>query len=327
MEQPKGTSYISGHVQPIAERLHIVTAVFNLDRSRARYAHYHAFSDHMEASGAVLHTIELALGDRAFEVTDPSNPLHIQIRTNQEMWFKENLLNIAARRFDSKYLGFADADFHFTRPDWAYETLHQLQRYPAVQMFESYTTLDADFRRENTMPSYMAAWRQGKRPTADGTGWLGATGGAWAFRRDAFEAIGGLLETEIVGSADWHMMFAVLGIEDPYVKKDMVSAGYRTALTAWAEKAKMLQGRIGCVNNHAIHYWHGPINKRGYETRWQILTKYSFDPETDLTRTPQGLLQFTGNKPEMENEIIAYLEGRGENSDELSPGTSAGPYK
>jgi len=35
-----------------------------------------------------------------------------------------------------------------------------------------------------------------------------------------------------------------------------------------------------------------------------------------LVRDSQGLWQFAGNKPEMENEIIAYMEGR---CDDVAP--------
>ena len=47
-------------------------------------------------------------------------------------------------------------------------------------------------------------------------------------------------------------------------------------------------------------------------------------------RDPQGLWQFTGNKPEMENEIIAYLEGRGDDVIPAAPRAAspapAAPY-
>jgi hypothetical protein len=318
-------SHFAPHVQPIAHPLHVISAVFNPDRYRTRYAHYRAFRDHMRDSGVILHTVELAFGDRAFEVTDASNSLDIQLRTKQEMWFKENLQNIGALRLppDAKYIAFIDADFHMTRPDWAYETLHLLQRYPAIQLFSSYSTLGASFRHEGAVPSFMRAWRDGKRPDPKGTGWLGATGGAWAYTREAFDALGGLLDFAIVGSADWHMIFALLGIEDPYIRKKMVSDGYCKELEQWAIRAAALKARIGCLENHAIHYYHGPYSQRGYETRWTILTRNNFDPSKDLVRTPQGLLQFTGNKPEMENEIISYMEGRGD--DVIPPHSPAAP--
>jgi hypothetical protein len=320
-------SNISPHVQPIAANLHVIAAIFNPDRFRSRYVHYRCFAESMQSAGVTLHTVELAYGSRAFEVTEAGNPLHVQLRTSQDMWYKENLQNIGARSCppEARYFAFIDADMAMTRPDWVYESLHLMQRYPVVQLFSTYSTLGPAFKHENTMPSFMGAWHAGKRPAADGTGWLGATGGAWSMTRSAFQTLGGLLDSEPVGSADWHMIFALLGLEDPYVRKQMVSPGYCAALQEWAKRAALLNGRIGVMDNHAIHYYHGPVNQRGYGTRWQILTKYKFDPTTDLVKDPQGLWQFTGNKPQMENEIIAYLEGRGDDVIPPTPPVLPGP--
>jgi hypothetical protein len=102
----------------------------------------------------------------------------------------------------------------------------------------------------------------------------------------------------------------------------LVSEGFCAALRHWAARAGLLNGRIGCLNNHAMHYYHGPICQRGYDTRWRIMTKYNFDPFTDLVRDSQGLWQFAGNKPDMENEIIAYMERR---CDDVAPPAPAPP--
>jgi hypothetical protein len=289
-----------------------VTAIFNPDRYRTRYSHYRAFAEHMLDSGVVLHTVELAYGDRAFEVTEPGNALHVQLRTRDDMWYKENLQNIAVVRMlpECKYLAFIDADIVMTRRDWAYEAVHLMQRYPVVQLFSSMSGLAADFSHDTVIPSYMAAWRSGARPVAGASGWLGATGGAWAMTREAYDTLGGLLDTEIVGSADWHMVFGLLQIEDPSVHHGWMTPEHCATISHWAAGARALNARVGCVANHAVHYYHGPYNQRGYDTRGAILTRHKFDPATDLVRNAQGLLQFAGNKPQMQNEIIAYLEAR-----------------
>jgi len=307
------SSPVAPHVAPIAEPAHVITTIFNPDMYRTRYAHYEAFAEHMKASGVILHTVELALGSRAFQVTSASNPLHIQLRTRDDMWYKENLQNIAWLRLppDVKYVFMIDADFHMTRVDWVYAALHLLQRYPVIQLYSSYSTLRADFRHQAVMSSFMGEWTNGVRPEPSGTGWLGATGGAWGYTVEALKTLNGMLETEIVGSADWYMVYALLGVKNPR-SEAMSTPGCLKALQKWSAGAAKLNGRIGCLGNHAVHYFHGPYSQRGYETRWQILVKNQFDPDTDLIRDAQGLLHFAGNKPEMENEIISYFESRGD---------------
>jgi hypothetical protein len=42
--------------------------------------------------------VELAFGNRPFEVTDPDNPRHVQVRSGHELWHKENLVNLGVAR-------------------------------------------------------------------------------------------------------------------------------------------------------------------------------------------------------------------------------------
>ncbi len=123
----------------IPEQLHVVTAIANPARFHSRWALYRDFERHVLATGATLTTVEVAFGERKHEVTEAGNPRHIQLRTSHELWLKENLLNIGISRLPSapeaRYIAWVDADIQFTRPDWAVETIHQLQHYDIVQMF------------------------------------------------------------------------------------------------------------------------------------------------------------------------------------------------
>jgi hypothetical protein len=125
------------HVTPITAPLYVVTAVTNPFRYYARTKLYQAFEKYVADSGAILYTVELALRDRHFEITDYANPRHIQLRSPSVLWHKENLLNVAMRRLpaDAEYIAWIDADVTFSRPDWVEETLHQLQLYKIVQMW------------------------------------------------------------------------------------------------------------------------------------------------------------------------------------------------
>jgi len=103
----------------------------------ARYRNYWMFQRQSETSGAILYTCEIAFGGRDFEITEPNNPRHLQLRASTELWQKENALNLLGQRLppEAKYLAWIDADVQFARPDWAQETLHLLQHYDVIQMF------------------------------------------------------------------------------------------------------------------------------------------------------------------------------------------------
>lgn len=304
------------HVQPVSAPLYVVTVIFNQNRYASRYRLYHGFEKHATDAGAIPFTVEIALRDRHHEVTCATNPNHIQLRTESELWYKENAGNVALSYLpaDWEYVAFVDADFLFTRPDWAFETVHMLQHYDAVQMFTNLTYLSHDNKVTNQMAGFV--WQHLNQLTVPKAyGHRGAVGGAWAFRRSAIEKLGGLLETCILGSGDWHMAFALALRDDvhPEMKFEQIPQ-YVKSIQDWRERAKELRGNIGFVESNAIHYWHGPMINRGYTTRWRVLTENNFDPYADLRKDMQGLLQLNKNKPGLRDGIRAYFKARNEDS-------------
>ncbi len=315
--------------------LHVVCAYNNPFRWRTRRHLMHDFRRHMSQSpNVILHVVELAYGDRPFEVTDATNPMDVQFRTSGDapVWSKENLLNLGISRFGSdwQYGSYIDADFHMTRYDWALEAVHLLQHYDFVQLYSSYSALSSDHRPHKLSPSFAYAFlnaRKGWRPAGKkakdtyATPYWGATGGAWAFRRSALDRVGGMLDTSILGSGDWHMAYGLACQKDGSLQQYRKACpGYVSSVEAWQERAKALTGNIGCLDNHAIHYFHGDYKLRGYGERPQILITNSFDPQTDLSRDWQGLWQLTGNKPALRDDIRAYMLSRSEDDKALLSG-------
>ena len=194
----------------------------------------------MAESGAILYTAELALHERAHEITSHNNPQHIQLRSSHELWHKENLLNLAISRFpaDWRYGAYVDADFLFTRPDWVYETIHQLQHHHWVQLFRTYSDLGPDWSVSPAFDTFAHGYRSSiaMSPSAydQGKWWLGSPGGAWAFRREAFDAVGGLLETCILGAADVHMAYGLIQRPSEHVEEITCTPAYVKSLRDWA---------------------------------------------------------------------------------------------
>jgi len=326
------------------QTLHVVCVYINPFRWAKRRQLFHDFRLHMEQSPNVkLHVVEVAFGDRPYEVTSADKPNDVQLRTTDALWHKENALNIGIQRLGSawKYACTIDADFHFTRHDWALETIHQLQHYAWVQMFSSYATMGPDGRPLQIRPSFAYAYHQyfggspathrtlhrcvpvyGAPATPPSSTILnttpGATGGAWAFTPASFDAVGGLLDTCILGAADWYMSFGLVGnTADGHPEAQSCGQPYEDSIRRWQTRAfDAIQGNIGYVDSFAIHGWHGDLKNRGYGTRWKILRDHGFDPLVDIQRDWQGLLRFTGNKPRFRDEIRRYFLSRSEDSTE-----------
>jgi hypothetical protein len=318
-------------------KLHVVTCVSNPVRYQSRYRLYRDFARHMRASGVLLYTAECAFGARPFEATDAANPRHLQLRTGCEMWHKENLLNLMIARLPSdwEYVAWIDADVVFARPDWAAEAVQQLQHYDIVQLFSEAHDLGPDHHVFARYRSFAHSYSEGV-PRLQGAGYYGGAppqrdtgityyhhpGYAWAMRRSAFDAVGGLLDVAVVGEADWIMARALLG-EAEQVLYPGISAGYRRAILEWQGRAvRHLRANLGCVAGTLLHAWHGPKANRNYWNRCRILVESGFDPEQHLKRDWQGLYQLVDRGDpaslHLRDGLRRYFRSRNEDATQLS---------
>jgi len=268
---------------------------------------------------------EAAFGDRPWEYAKVGDQglktHHLQLRTKDELWVKEDLINQTVRRLphDWEYVAWVDADVQFLNPDWAQETIQQLQHFDVVQMFEHSVDLDP-----NGMPScrqfvgFPASRIKGiAAPTRDyytGKGYF-HPGYCWACTRKAWDTFGGLLDINIVGGADHQMAHALFGTVEGTIPEGS-TASYRKQVLQWQARALQLKHNVGFVPGTIVHYWHGRKVKRGYWDRWRILSDSKYDPVTDLQRNSYGLWQLSGNKPKLRDALRAYFRARHE--DELN---------
>ena len=146
---------------------------------------------------------------------------------------------------------------------------------------------------------------------------VGATGGAWAFRRSAFDSVGGLLDKCILGHGDWFMTFGLVGEEAPDMHIDGYTDDYRNTILSWQRNAAKLKKNIGYIDCFATHHFHGSKIRRGYSSRDTILVAHKFAPSTDLRPDWQGIYQLSGDKPDLRDAIRAYFISRNEDDPNL----------
>lgn len=307
------------------EKLYVVTMISNPVRFKSRYALYEQFQKHMSCSGAELLTVELAFGTRPFEITNSANPMHLQLRTVDELWHKENAINLGIQYLtqridpDWKYVAWIDADVMFSNPKWVEETIAALQHYEVVQMWSKAIDLDPQMNPLKTHQSFMRSYLDNDcRPHDDlsythGGAWH--PGYAWAATRRFIDRAGGLIDFAILGSADRHMALALTGA--PGIPA-FLSAGYKESLLIWSDRvAEHIKEDVGCMDGTILHYWHGKKANRQYSSRWKILENNEYDPEYDLKKDAQGLWQLvtiTPRQKRLRDEIRAYFRTRNEDS-------------
>ena len=312
----------------MSRQLHVFTSHFNPRRFRSRVKLYQDFADRVVSAGAVLHTVELAFGDRAFEVTEAGNPHHLQLRTTSELWHKERILNLLMRRACQRdpgvrYLAWIDTDILFADANWAPECVEMLQHYHVLQMFSTAHNLGPNHEIIGSFRGMMRHWRDtGVLAWHDGAGNDYALkyhpGFAWAMTRWAFDQLGGLFDVCIAGSGDTHMAAALCGNWRWGFPPALTAGHYGEILQQWARRAdRSVEGNVGCMEGAVFHAWHGQPSQRGYNTRWQLLVDHHFSPLADLQEDDQGCLAWSGNNPQLQDAIRRSLASRNEDSIDL----------
>ena len=308
-------------IESVSSPLYVITAITNPQRFQSRYRLYQAFEKYVEDSGGILYTIELALRDRHHEITSADNPRHIQLRSPDELWYKENLLNIALRSLPPswEYVSWIDADISFARPDWVVETIHQLQHFKVVQMFSHAIDLGPKYEPMVTYTGFGYCYNKASKEEISKYG--GSTywhpGYAWAARRSAINDVGGFGDIGIVGSGDYSMACALIGQVEKSLRPEY-SKEYKNYWLRWQAKAeKSIQRSLGYVPGTLLHTWHGKKANRKYNIRDSILIDNAFNPTTDIVKDVQGLWQLTGNKFELRDQLKNYFTQRNEYGNEL----------
>lgn len=304
--------------------LHVVTVISNTERYHSRYRLAREFIERMRCTPNVqLHVVEAAFGDRAHEVTEGRDEGiveggDLQLRVNTNAWIKENMINLGVKHLlprDWKYLAWVDADVFFRDPLWARETIHQLQHFSVVQPWSDCADLGPRGNISRHFKSFGAQHqkRKPKQMHPSQPYEYAHSGFAWACRRDFWEAVGGLMDFPILGSADHHMAFAMIGEVKNTIHKGMSPAFFRKCLE-WQKRAvHVTHKEVGFVQGRIEHMFHGPKARRYYRERWQIVIAHAFDPDFDLTYDEAGVLQLIG-KPAFEQAIRMYNRSRFEDS-------------
>lgn len=304
--------------------LHVVAVISNPVRYHSRYRLARKFIKEMAATENVcFHVVEAAFGDRHHELKEICLELgvdYIPIRTKSEIWIKENMLNLGMRSVtirypEAKYLAWVDADVFFRDPHWATETVQQLQHFNVVQPWSDCADLGHRGGILQHFKSFGAQHqrRMPKQKSPNDPYQYAHTGFAWACTRRFFEAIGGLMDFPILGSADHHMGFGMIGEVMDTVHGGMTD-GFKRRAKEWEARAVRATLReVGFVSGRIEHEFHGPKKRRYYRERWQILIEHKFNPDTDLMYDEAGVIQLVG-KPDLEQAIRLYNRSRMEDS-------------
>lgn len=298
--------------------LDVIAVISNPVRYESRYKLFREFCERMNQQPLVrLLTVELQQRNRPF-ITDAN----VKLRTNHEVWYKENLINIGVQHLPSdwEYMAYIDADIEFQRDDWVQETIEQLQTYDIVQLFSHAIDLGPKGETMVVHTGFCYLYVNGEPMSNYSTNTQyknGHTGYGFAMRKNTFDAMGGLMDFCILGSADAHMCMGWIGKMSKTLHSDL-HANYKTMCTNYQDRCeRLIKRNIGYVAGTILHYYHGPKKDRQYRSRWQILINHQFDPLKDIKKSHDNLWLLEDTKPEFRDDLRKYFRQRNEDSREI----------
>jgi len=298
---------------------YFVTMISNSAMFESRYILYKRFAKQFPEGKLI--TCEVAFGTRPHEITERGNRHHLQFRTQDEIWIKENALNLAVQYLtnldpDWAYVTIIDADVEFLYEHVEQKIVHSLQHFKVIQPWSTAVDFGPHDQPINIQRSFMYNWAHGIRESQPceyygGKSYIGHCGYVWSYRREAWNDLGGMFDLAMLGSGDHHMATALVGEVRNSVHADM-HPNYLKLLRDYEERAvRLIDFNIGYIDGGISHFFHGKKAHRKYQTRWQILVANQFDPLVDVKRDTQGLYKLDcGWK--LRNEIRNYFKVRNE---------------
>jgi hypothetical protein len=322
-------------------QLCVIATVFNPASYKSRFDLYKRFEKHIQSFDVKLITVELVFFDREFEVTQPNNMNHIQLRTDSVLWFKENLINIGLKRSteDCKYIAWIDSEIEFINSHWVEDAKRALEKHKIIQLFDSVRVIGPNLKsliridlsfgkcnyRSRTFASNLKFF---KKVYSESNLYVRrkkmycATGYAWAARRHTLLEMGGLFDKGILGGADTIMATAFNGSS---IKDNSSFVGeYLEYIREWQVKTgKIVKKNFGYLPNPIKHLWHGSRHNRNYFLRKSIVASpdFPFVPQKHLSYDENGLLRFVPRVRDHFNGLImTYFSNRTEDGKEIING-------
>jgi hypothetical protein len=312
------------------ETLYVATCCANplLWASREALARA-AITDWLKEPNVVVYLAECAYGSRGYELADMAGArvVHIPLRATSMAWSKENLLNIAIAHMPqaAQKIATLDADVTFRQAGWATRVVQALDLYPVIQPWSHAIDLGPQDQVMQTFRSFAKAWLSGQpvagefhSRTLNGGPYLYPHPGyAWAWTRTMLDRTGGLFEDGGMGSGDHHMALGMIGQAQASLPPE-ATQGYKNVVMAWASRAAaVINGKLGYIGDTIEHPFHGRKGDRGYQSRWTMFLDNGFDPGADLKRNTWRVIEFAGNKPDLERDFDNYLRARAEDVNSL----------
>jgi len=306
--------------KPIEDKLNVIIVMSNPCKFRRRIKLAKEFILRMNDEPNVnLYIVELAYDcNTKFEITNPTNKSHLQLRCKTPLWHKENMINIGIKKLlpsNWKAVAWIDADIEFDSESWALDTLKILNGYKdVVQLFSHFIHMKKDKTAMGLNNSFGFKFCKNDPFCYNGASpnfWH--PGFAWAMNRKAYEQMNGIYQDNIIGGGDY---FTALCLKEKLNNETVDSIGifYKDSIIKHSEKCIGLN--LGYVPGIIRHYFHGSLKNRNYKNRYSILEKYNYNHKEFIKFDDNDLMIPTDIFSEdFKQDIYNFFSERNEDED------------
>jgi hypothetical protein len=286
--------------EPGGRDMMVVLPYFNFASSYRTAQNLLYVRETLSNSGIPYLVVEVAFKEDPFCVA-PGNDV-LRLRTESQMFYKENLLQIGVEHTPGEYTKFCflDADVLFSDPNWYRVVSRLLDTHAAVHPFTNRYHLSAQFQIQGAM-DYSTVVHNGTN---------GESGYAWAVTREWVEEYG-IFDYGVMGAGDRAFTYCFCD------QKFLVEySGYRHLQRLFREYVARGPQRPGAFAPMTIfHMFHGSLFNRQYLSREEIINGFLSghgldDIEEVLKRRSDGLLEWREEYRSELNDLVGQFFSR-----------------
>jgi hypothetical protein len=248
---------------------------------------------------------EIAFNEEQFYFNKKDNIF--QFRTNDYMFYKENLINIIEKKISNEYtkICIMDCDIMFTDSLWYDKVSQSLEENDIIQPFETAIYLNCEFKKLHIVKSSLYFF---KNKFSE----IGHPGFIWCFKREVLKKIN-LPEFCIIGSGDAILTYCLTG------KTYKLTNQYdylKSMMDKYIININNNEFKLNYLNLEICHLFHGNLSNRQYASRHllikNLLKSYNLtEIEEVIEHNEFGLFKWKENfKEAFNNLMLNYFKER-----------------
>lgn len=270
-----------------------VAAFFVPQLATARKDNYMKFRAANKKQGLKLLVVELAFGNRPFQLTNKDADLLIQLRSDTILWHKEALINIGIKQLpqDCDKVVWLDTEIIFTDNSWIAKTADMLEKYKILHLFKTVVFLNKKgnicSRSCTGLFPYLAN---------EDCSYVTNPGLAWGARREVIQKCK-IYDAMVLGGGDNLFLHGLFNGFPDILR--FCSNNLLRHYKEWSNKiSDEIKGSFYYLDSEVTHLYHGNIPYMLYHIRDKWYRKYLFDPYEDIERDSNGCWDLKNRKIE-----------------------------